>query len=311
LTETAELALPAWRIAQSVSFFGLVASLSLLGLRRMSVRIESLAERYVQRLNAVERTAEQRESEEAFHRTIRRALSSQRVRRDVPIVVGLIFVLALMVAVAFNDPTLAVGVGVAVAVLPAGLAAAMEWFENRRIRRIERALPDAIDILASCMSAGLTFQASFSVVASSLRGPLALEARVTANHLAFRPDPGADLVALGRRANSPFVSMFVSVIRVHLGAGGDVVAVLRDLGRSIRRVILAQEEVRSKTERFRYEAYICTWVPFVVIPLAWMLQPRIYSWLLFSMQGRVVLVIAGVIWGYFSLQLRRIARTPV
>ncbi|EMA62905.1 type II secretion system F family protein [Halorubrum lipolyticum] len=98
---------------------------------------------------------------------------------------------------------------------------------KRRIRRIESAVPDFLDRLASVNEAGTSVVGSVRRVADSNLEALTEDLRRTRRDIDWGADVGAALRRLERRVRSPMTSRAVALITNAMRASGDVGPVLR------------------------------------------------------------------------------------
>jgi len=103
-----------------------------------------------------------------------------------------------------------------------------------RTQKIERALPDAIDLLTISVESGLGFDAALAQVARNTDGPLAEEFARVLQEMQIGMGRAAALRALGDRTHVPDVKGFVSSMVQADALGIPVAHVLRVQSREIR-----------------------------------------------------------------------------
>jgi len=111
-----------------------------------------------------------------------------------------------------------------------------------RKRRIERDLPDAIDLITVCIEAGQSLDASLAKVAEHERGPLGQEFDLTLKEMNMGKSRREALRALGQRSASPDLAAFVTAI-IHAD----------EMGMDIGDVIRAQADQMRIRRRQRAE----------------------------------------------------------
>jgi tight adherence protein C len=87
--------------------------------------------------------------------------------------------------------------------------------QNRVMKRkelIARSLPDAIDMLLMCVSAGLAFPAALSKVAETQSGPVAEEFSRVTKEVQLGQSRADSLIAMAKRTNEANVQKFVSAM---------------------------------------------------------------------------------------------------
>ena len=105
--------------------------------------------------------------------------------------------------------------------------AALHETHKRRIRRLERAVPDFLDRLASVNEAGMTVVESIERVAGSDLGGLEDEVERTWRDIHWGADAGDALRRLAIRTRTRMVSQAVTLITNAMDASGDIAPVLR------------------------------------------------------------------------------------
>ncbi|WP_424008477.1 type II secretion system F family protein [Haloferax denitrificans] len=107
------------------------------------------------------------------------------------------------------------------------VVAALYEVRKRRIRTIERSMPDFLDRLASVNEAGLTVVQSLRRVSASDLGPLGDEVERVVRDIDWGADAQTALRRMDRRTASPMVSRSVTLIANAMSASGDLAPVLR------------------------------------------------------------------------------------
>lgn len=103
-----------------------------------------------------------------------------------------------------------------------------------RTQKIQRSLPDALDLLTISVESGLGFDAALSQVARNTEGPLAGELARVLQEMQIGLGRGAALRALGERTHVPELKSFVSSMVQADALGIPVAQVLRVQAREIR-----------------------------------------------------------------------------
>ena len=140
--------------------------------------------------------------------TVDRVLSLKVIGMAVGLVGGVAFSLLLGKGLAF-----VVGAGVLATV--AGYFAPNLYLHQKgydRIAKMQRALPDALDLLTISVEAGLGFDAALSQVARNTEGPLAAEFARVLQEMQIGLGRSSALRALGERSPMPDLRSFTSAM---------------------------------------------------------------------------------------------------
>jgi tight adherence protein C len=103
-----------------------------------------------------------------------------------------------------------------------------------RTQKMQRALPDALDLLTISVESGLGFDAALAQVARNTEGPLAQEFARVLQEMQIGMGRGAAMRALGERTHVPEVKGFVSSMVQADALGIPIAQVLRVQSREIR-----------------------------------------------------------------------------
>ncbi|GAA0718841.1 flagellar protein FlaJ [Halorubrum trapanicum] len=158
-------------------------------------------------------------------------LASPRTVFLAAVPVAVVGLLAFAFPVTLGTPVEMVGqidgpIVVATAFVLAAYAVAYE-FGKRRVRRIESAVPDFLDRLASVNEAGTAVVGSVRRVADSNLEALTADLRRTRRDVDWGADVSTALRRLERRVRSPMMSRAVALVTNAIRASGDVGPVLR------------------------------------------------------------------------------------
>ncbi|WP_066582408.1 type II secretion system F family protein [Cellulomonas timonensis] len=117
-------------------------------------------------------------------------------------------------------------------VLPLSRVAAAQ---RRRRERIDRDLPDFLDVLAVTVMAGVSFRAALARVAERFHGPLADEVALTLQQIANGASVRQAFTDLRRRSSSEPVGQFVSALLQSQELGAPLAESLRQIAADMRR----------------------------------------------------------------------------
>jgi tight adherence protein C len=142
------------------------------------------------------------------------------------------------------------------------------WVRSRgdeRQRQFRRALPDALDVLAICLRAGLGLQAAVAEYARSASGVAAAAFRRYLADLALGRTPEEGLADLARRFPGDDLVMVAAALSQGMRFGSPIAEVLEEQAAHCRALALrrAQEEARALSTR-------------LVLPLAVFVFPQVF-----------------------------------
>jgi tight adherence protein C len=149
----------------------------------------------------------------------------------------------------------AMGGGIILTVLITVAAGVGGWFApsyyltlkvRQRLEKIDRQMPDMIDLLVVTIEAGLGVLASMRVASEALGDPLGQELRLTLQEQRMGLSVGQSIESFGRRADAPNVRMFVRALTQGERLGVSIGATMRNLALEMRKRRRAMAEERAQ-----------------------------------------------------------------
>ena len=126
--------------------------------------------------------------------------------------------------------------GIAAAAAVAGLAAPQAWLLARRAEwrdELDRQLPDALDLMAICISAGSSFEGALAAVGTRMDGAIAAAFARVAKEAAYSSRSEA-LLGLAERAQVNSITFFAASLVQAERAGSSLVDIIRMQAQSVR-----------------------------------------------------------------------------
>ena len=152
--------------------------------------------------------------------------------------------------------------------LPLGIYVPYFWLARRvgrRQRQILKDLPNALDLVTTCVEAGLGLDAAFAKVTEKMRGPLSDELAHALDQMAVGRMRRDALRDVGERAGVPEVVIFVNAI-VHA----------EQTGASIGELLRVQAEQARVKRRQRIEAHAQRMPIWMTFPLVLFILPSLF-----------------------------------
>lgn len=209
---------------------------------------------------------------------------------------------------------LAVGAAAAFMRLPALLTAALvsaaallpvlhvQRSRLRRIRTIERQLPDALDLISRALRAGHAFDTGMKMVGQEMTEPIAEEFRLTQDEVNFGVSLQQALLNLASRVPSTDLSYFVIAVLIQRESGGNLTEVLDKLSELIRERFKLLEKVRVLSAEGKLSAWILGLLPFVVAGVINVINPGFMKVLwtdplgISMLNAALVMMVLGILW---------------
>jgi tight adherence protein C len=137
-----------------------------------------------------------------------------------------------------------------------------------RQERIDRDLPDFLDILAVCVNAGIPFRPAMVRVATAIGGPVAQEISGTLQEMELGSGRREALEALRRRNPSEFVASFTTALLQAEELGVPLAAALSDLARDMRQAAYQRARTQAQKAAPRVSLIVTT----IMVPAAVLLM---------------------------------------
>jgi tight adherence protein C len=163
-----------------------------------------------------------------------------------------------------------------------GPALLVERRAQRRMDRVDRDLPELIDLLTATIEAGLGFAGSLQLVADRFQGPLGQELRLTLHEQSMGLSTGQALENFRARCDTPSVRAFARAVSQGETLGVSIGTMMRNLASETRkrRRQLATEKVQKAPVK-------------MLFPLVFFIFPALFVVLLFPALYRVLEQLAG------------------
>ncbi len=186
-------------------------------------------------------------------------------------------------------------------------AVVKEWGQLRG-RRFERRLVDAVDHMASAVTAGENPSQALTSAAAASEGAVRTELEAAVTRLDMGTGIGQALARMATRYDSEGTRIFTQTLVVKWSAGGDLAPVLRSIAQVMRERIRLHLRRRAELTGAQVTALALGVVPYLLIPcIAW-LRPVWFQALTTHPLGPPLLIGAIGLQIFGLLWLRRIVR---
>jgi len=137
--------------------------------------------------------------------------------------------------------------------------------KGRRIRKFERQLPDALDLIARSLKAGHAFSEGIRLAADEFEDPLKTEFRRTIQEINFGVGVPDALKGLARRVDCPDLKFFVVSVILQRETGGNLAEIIENIAHVIRERFKLRDKIRTLSAEARLSANILAVFPFLII----------------------------------------------
>ncbi len=186
--------------------------------------------------------------------------------------------------VVLSDPRMAV------ALLASGLLPLL-WVWRRkhaRMRRFERMMPDALELLSRALRAGHAVTPSLQMVGDELSDPVGTEFALIAEEIRLGLDVPAALSNLAHRIDVPDLPFFVTALMIQRETGGNLAEIVDSLAAVIRERHGTEGKIKSLTAQTRWSANVLLLAPFAFVLMMKLMRPDYVAPLFETVPGRVI-----------------------
>lgn len=197
--------------------------------------------------------------------------------------------------------------GLAAASLP---YAAILNKKNKRVGKIERQLPDALDLMSRALRAGHSFPSALDMVGKEGQQPIAQEFRIVSDEVNFGIPLNDALNNLAVRVPVTDLRYFVIAVLIQRDTGGNLAELLDNLAALMRERFKLLGHIKVLSAEGRLSAWILTILPFAMVALINIINPRLMSVLWTDTLGQklsmaaMVAMVLGVIWMWRIIKIR-------
>ena len=196
------------------------------------------------------------------------------------------------------------GFAAAVGVVLAVRARLRRRAETRRQEFIQQ-LPELARTLSNAAGAGLALRSAIGLAADELPDPAGTEMRFVRDRLAVGESIDEALAALERRLPSRELKLLVTTLVIQARAGGALVSALRGISETLDARKDLRREIRTLTAGAVYTGYLIGAVGVGVLLLVNLITPGSLKAMSSSIIGQASLVIAGGLFAFGLLLIRR------
>ena len=204
------------------------------------------------------------------------------------------------------------GVGLLGAAGLGALPLAYAWRRRRlRLDRMERQLPEALDLMARALRAGHAFSSALQMVGDEMNEPIASEFRAVHDEISFGVSLPQALTHMTARVPITDLRYVVVAVVIQRESGGNLTEVLIKLAALIRQRLRLLARVRVLSSEGRLSAWILGVMPFALGGLMAVFNPAFMSPLWTDPMGVTIVKSMALLLLVGALLLQKIVRIRV
>ncbi|KXO09534.1 Flp pilus assembly protein TadB [Moritella sp. JT01] len=163
------------------------------------------------------------------------------------------------------------------------------WLANRAKKNFEADFPDALNMLASAVSAGESIMHAIIFVGQSLDNDVGREFKLMGERLQLGEMPDKVFKKSCIRYPYPTFQFFVITLRANMQRGGQLKEIITRLNRLIFDSNAIEKKKYAMTSEARASAKIVGAIPFIFLFILQYLSPENFEFVMFSDSGKPIL----------------------
>jgi tight adherence protein B len=176
--------------------------------------------------------------------------------------------------------------------------------QSRRLRKIEKQLPEALSIMSNALRAGFGFLQAMEAAARRLPPPLGPELARTLQDANLGASVEDALHGLVERCRSYDLELVVTAVLVQREVGGNLSEILDNTAHTIRERERIRGEIKTITTMQRWEGNVAALVPVALAAILLLANRQYLGIMVEEPIGRVLLVLAGI-WQIIGIIIMR------
>lgn len=184
-------------------------------------------------------------------------------------------VLALVGASRHLQPMLAAPIAAAVAVVVPMLIVGVA--RKRRLERMTKQLPEALDLMARGLKVGHPLSVTIGSVASEMPDPIGTEFGIVQDQVSYGDTIVDALADMADRLDIEDVRYLAVSVGIQHGTGGNLARVLQVLSKVIRDRAMMRKKIKAISAEGRFSALILSALPFGIFGMISLTTPSYYG----------------------------------
>jgi tight adherence protein B len=177
--------------------------------------------------------------------------------------------------------------------------------KRRRVRKFERQLPDALELIARALKAGHAFSSGMQLAADEFDDPIGTEFQTTLDEINFGVSVSDALKHLSARVGCPDLKYFIVSVIIQRETGGNLAEITENIARLIRERFKLRGRIRVLAAEGKLSAIILVALPVLVVLGLRFMNPEYLVPLAEDPLGRAMAAIAVLLVGLGILVMRK------
>jgi tight adherence protein B len=181
-----------------------------------------------------------------------------------------------------------------------------------RLARLVEQLPDALELMARALSAGVGLSDAFRLVAEEMGMPIAAEFGRIQEEVRFGRDYREAFDRMLERNPGVFdLRIFVSSVMLQRDTGGNLIEILENIADTIRARFLFDAKVKAMTSEARFSALVLGCLPLGVLGILMFQNPEYLKPLVETLMGNVIIAFCIGMYCIGGFLMRELSKVEV
>ena len=154
---------------------------------------------------------------------------------------------------------------------------ALRFLRQRRRKKFEEQLPDAIDIMVRSLRAGHPLPVAIAMVGREQQDPIGSEFGLTADEMTYGLDLETAMNNMSQRVGLDDLTLVVVAISIQSKTGGNLSEILSNLSGVIRSRFKLRRRVKALSAEGRFSALLLSALPFLIFGGLQVISPDFYG----------------------------------
>lgn len=216
---------------------------------------------------------------------------------------------ALLLAISMHQALLlAFLLAVVLGALPAGY---LFWLKSQRMKKFERQLPEALELVSRALRAGHAFSVGLKLVGDEAADPIGIEFRRVFDEVSMGVAIPQALKNMTDRLDCVDLRFFVTAVLVQRETGGNLAEIIDSLAGLIRRRFELQLKVTALSAEGRFSGIVLFCLPLVVGSVLYLMNPEYMSILFTDPIGQNMLMVGSFLMVIGAIVMKRMVAIKV
>ena len=155
------------------------------------------------------------------------------------------------------------------------------WFLRRarvrRLKKFERQLPDALDMIVRSLRAGHPTSVAVALVAREMSDPIGTEFGIVADEISFGADLETGFRKVAERVGFEGMQLLSVAVSIQSKTGGNLTEILQNLSKVLRERLMLRLKVRALSAEGKMSAIMISLFPIVMFFILLVIAPKYYG----------------------------------